>query len=251
MKALILAAGYATRLYPLTKNLPKQLLQVGEKKMVEHIIHKIEEVEDIDEIIIVTNNKYHPQFLEWEKEFYSEKPITLINNGTNTNEERLGAVGDMHFAVNKQDIDDDLLIVGGDNLFEFSLMSIMNMFREKEAPVVAARDLGDPSRLAKKFGTIEIDDDMKIVGFEEKPEKPKSALASTCIYLYTKEDIIELEKLIGEGKKPDNTGDFLRHILDKRHVYCYSFSEKWFDIGSPEELKEVNRIYGGDDGPSA
>ncbi len=244
MKALILAAGYATRLYPLTENMPKQLLQVGEKKMVEHIIHKIEEVEEIDEIIIITNNKYNSLFVEWKKGFNSNKPITLINNGTDTNETRLGAVGDMHYAIKNKNIDDDILIVGGDNLFEFSLLSIMNMFREKKAPVVAARDLGDPAKLAKKFGTLEIDDNMKIIGFEEKPEAPKSALASTCIYLYTKEDIRELEKLIGEGKIPDNTGDFLRIILDKRQVYCYSFSETWYDIGSHEELKEVNELYG-------
>jgi len=251
MKALILAAGYATRLYPLTKNLPKQLLDVGEKKMVEHIIHKIEEVDEINEIIIITNNKYHGQFVEWKKNHECDKPITLINNNTNSNEERLGAVGDMHFAIKDQNIDDDILIVGGDNLFEFSLLSIMNMFREKKAPVVAARDLGDPNKLAKKFGTIEIDDNMKIIGFEEKPEAPRSALASTCIYLYTKEDIRELENLITKGETPDNTGDFLRHVINKRHVYCYSFSERWFDIGSPEELKEVHELYGGNNGPSA
>ncbi len=246
MKALILAAGYATRLYPLTIDRPKQLLQVGEKKMIEHIIHNINEVDEIDGIIIITNNKYYSKFIEWEKDFDSDKPITLINNGTNTNEERLGAVGDMHFAIKKQNIDDDILIIGGDNLFEFSLLSIMNMFREKKAPVVAARDLGNPNKLTKKFGTIEIDDNMKIIGFEEKPEAPKSALASTCIYLYTKDEIRELEALVSGGNIPDNPGDFLRYILNKKHVYCYSFSETWYDIGSHEELKEVHELYGGD-----
>jgi len=245
MKALILAAGYATRLYPLTENMPKSLLNVGEKKMVEHIIHKIEEVEEIDEIVIISNNKYYQQFVDWKKDYKCDKPIVLINNNTNTNEERLGAVGDMHFAVKQANIDDDLLVVGGDNLFEFSLLSIMNLFRDKKAPVVAARDLGDPAKLAKKFGTIEIDDNMKIIGFEEKPETPKSALASTCIYLYTREDIMELEHMIQAGNIPDNPGDFLNHILGKKHVFCYTFSEKWFDIGSHEQLKEVNELFGG------
>jgi glucose-1-phosphate thymidylyltransferase len=245
MKAIILAAGYATRLYPLTIDTPKPLLEVGRKKMVEHIIHKLEEIEKLEEIHVVTNDKFYPHFLEWRKEFPSTVNIHIHNDGTKTNEDRLGAVGDIHFVVKNSKIDDDVVIVGGDNLFDFSLMGMYSLFNSKKGPVVAARDLGDPAMLAKKFGTIEMDKHNKMIGFEEKPEKPKSSLAATCVYMYTKEDIKELERHIKkEGKLPDNTGDFVKHLMTVKDVYAYPFEEHWYDIGSHEQLAEAREIFG-------
>ncbi|MBT4541190.1 nucleotidyltransferase family protein [Candidatus Woesearchaeota archaeon] len=248
MKCLILAAGYSTRLYPLTENTAKQFLKIGNKYMVEHILDSIKHIEDIDEVIIISNNKFYKDFENWLENFKVSnnrfnKPIKLINNGTNSNEERLGAVGDMHFAISSQNIDEEVLIIGGDNLFETDLKNMIEIFKKNQAPVVAARDLGDPNKLANKFGTIEVDENNKIIDFEEKPAQPKSSLAATCIYLYTKEDIEELEKCIKENKKPDNTGDFLNHLVNKKTVYCYHFNEPWYDIGSHEELKEVQEKY--------
>lgn len=243
MKTIILAAGYSTRLYPLTLNTPKQLLKIGNKLMIEHILDKLRHINDIDEIIIVSNNKYYIQFLEWKKKFKFNKHLKIINDGSNCNEERLGAVGDMHFAISSEKINDDVLIIGGDNLFETDLRNMIKLFKSTKSPVVAARDLGNPAKLSKKFGVIVIDKNSKIIDFEEKPEHPKSSLASTCIYLYTKEDITEFEKCIKQNKKPDNTGDFLKYMLSKKDVYCYKFNEMWYDIGSHEELKEVNEIY--------
>lgn len=243
MKAIILAAGYATRLYPLTLNTPKPLIEVGKKKMVEHIIHKLEEMEALDEIHIVTNDKFYTNFVEWRKTFPSTVNIFVHNDGTKTNDDRLGAIGDVHFVVENAKIDDDVVIIGGDNLFDFSLMGMYSLFNSKKGPVVAARDLGDPAKLAKKFGTMEIDSSNKVMSFEEKPEKPKSSLAATCVYMYTKEDVQELENHIKNVGMPDNTGDFVKHLMTVKDVFAYPFEEHWYDIGSHEQLEEARQIF--------
>ncbi|MBN1544978.1 nucleotidyltransferase family protein [Candidatus Woesearchaeota archaeon] len=243
MKAIILAAGYATRLYPLTLDTPKPLLEVGKKRMVEHIIHKLEELDAVDEIHIVTNDKFCPHFVEWRRTFPSITNIFIHNDLTKTNEDRLGAIGDVHFVIEKAKIDDDVVIVGGDNLFDFSLLGMYSLFRSKKGPVNAARDLGDPAKLARKFGTVQIDLNNRIISFEEKPEKPKSSLASTCVYMYTKKDIEELESHIKKVGMPDNTGDFVKHLMTVRDVFAYPFEEHWYDIGSHEQLEEARQIF--------
>ncbi|MBU2561816.1 MAG: nucleotidyltransferase family protein [Nanoarchaeota archaeon] len=243
MKAIILAAGYATRLYPLTLDTPKPLLEVGKKRMVEHIMHKIEELDAVDEIHIVTNDKFYRNFVEWRNGFPSTKNIMIHNDRTKTNEDRLGAIGDVHFVLQNAKIDDDVVIVGGDNLFDFSLLGMYSLFNAKKGPVVAARDLGDPAKLAKKFGTIEMDSTNKIISFEEKPERPRSSLAATCVYMYTKKDIEELENHIKKVGMPDNTGDFVKHLMTVRDVFAYDFEEHWYDIGSHEQLEEARQIF--------
>ena len=244
MKAIIIAAGYSTRLYPLTIDMPKQLLQVGPKLMVEHIIDKINQVKEIDEIIIVVNDKFYSKFLEWKNGYKgTAKKIILINDGTRSNEERLGAIGDLHLAIVQGNIHDGVLIIGGDNLFDFDLNDLLSLHKEKGHPVIAARDLGDPAKLAKKFGTIEMNDENIITGFEEKPEKPKTSLCATLIYYLTKEDVQELEDLIAKKSKLDNTGEFIKHLSKKKPVACFTFQGMWYDIGSHEELKEVNELY--------
>lgn len=244
MKALILAAGYGTRLYPLTLNHPKPLLKVGSKLMIEHIVDKINEIKGIDEIFVITNDKFYKNFNDWSIKFTgTDKKITILNDRTQSNEDRLGAVGDIYFAIKEKKIDDSFLVIGGDNLFEFSLKSLVSFSKEKNASIIAVRDLQEKQKLAKKFGVVEVDENDKIVSFEEKPENPKSTLASTCCYLFTRQDIHEFEKCIEEHKKPDNTGDFIKYLAEKKPVYAFTFTEKWFDIGSHEQLKEVNEIF--------
>lgn len=242
MKAIVLAAGYATRLYPLTLNKPKPLLKVAGKPLLEHILFRIEEVDNVDEIFIVTNDKFYPYFLRWLKSYKSNKKIKIINDGTKTNEERLGAVGDIHFVVADQKIDDDILVIGGDNLFEFSLDHLNSFFKEKKKSVVALYDVKD-KELAKKYGVVELDETSKIIGFEEKPNKPKSTLASTACYIFSKSDLEELEKCILNGKKPDNLGDFIKFLSKRKHFYGFVFSERWFDIGSKEQLNKADKEF--------
>lgn len=239
MKAVILCAGYATRLYPLTLNKPKPLLEIAEKPMIEHILFKVEKIEDVDEIFVVTNNKFYNNFIEWLKNYNSNKKIRIINDETKSNEERLGAIGDIDFVIEKENISDDLLVIAGDNLFEFDMKKLNKFFKQKKASVVALYDVKD-KELAKKYGIVDINENNKIINFLEKPENPPSTLASTACYIFSNYDIKELKRCIEEGKKPDNLGDFIKHLAEKKDIYGLVFSERWFDIGSFEELKEAD-----------
>ena len=243
MKELILAAGYATRLYPLTLDTPKPLLNIAGKRLIEIIISRIEELEDVDAIYIITNEKFYSKFLEWLKELKCRKNIKIISDGTKSNEDRLGAVGDMYFAIQKEKINEDLLVIAGDNLFEFSLIDMYRFYKNKKSTVVAFHDVKDKNLIANKLGTAHLDETGKILEFQEKPAMPKTSLASTACYLFTKDDLKELERCIEENKKPDNSGDFIRHLSEKKHVYAYVFEEKWFDIGNLDQLKEAEKYW--------
>ncbi|MCK4589120.1 MAG: nucleotidyltransferase family protein [Nanoarchaeota archaeon] len=244
MKAIILAAGYATRLHPLTENQPKPLLTVGEKLIVEHIIDKINQVEEVNEILIVTNNKFTPHFESWLSNYKTQKPIKIINDGTLTNEDRLGAVGDINFVIKKENINDELLIVAGDNLFEFSLKNFVQYYKEKNTPVLAFYNLKEKSKLANKFGVGILDQNQKLVDFEEKPAKPKSTLAATVVYALKKEDVAKISEYIDVSERWDNPGDFMIWLSKQTDVHGFTFTEKWFDIGSFEALEEAYNIYG-------
>ncbi len=245
MKALILAAGYATRLYPLTKDTPKPLLDVSGKPMIARIMEKVEELDEVDGVFVITNSRFFSQFQRWTASYVSPKKITVINDGTTTNENRLGAIGDMHFAVQKHHIDDDLLVIAGDNLFDFSLRDFVAHFKEKKTSTLAVRDLGNPALLAKRFGTVETGKKGRIVGFEEKPEWPKTSLAATAMYIFTKEDVQELKRLCASAKVPDAPGEFIKHLMIRKPVHAFAFTQNWYDIGSLEQLHEARRLFEG------
>jgi len=243
MKAIILAAGYATRLYPLTLTTPKPLLTVGGIPMIEHIINKIEEINEVDHIYIVTNNKFYEHFQDWKENVSSSKSIIIINDNTIANEDRLGAIGDILFTIKKMSLDDDLLVIAGDNLFSFSLLKLLALSHEKNASAITLYDLKDPVKLAGRLGCVAIDDNHKIISFEEKPLQPKSALAATVCYLIRKQELPELEKCMKENQAPDNCGDFIRYLTTKKDVYAYVADGVWFDIGNPQQYKEANALY--------
>lgn len=241
MKAILVCAGYATRLFPLTENYPKHLLVIGTKPIIEHIIEKVEVTGLVKEIIIVTNNKYTPRFLDWRKQYSGSMPIKIINDGTLSSKDALGPIGDIHFALKKAQVNDDVLIVAGDNLFAFDIAEFVK-FKPKYSKV-ALYDLKDPALLSNKFGTVLVDKRNKIVDFEEKPEKPKSSLAATMCYLIKKNDIKKYEDYIQEGNTLMESGSFFTYLITKVPVYGYSFSERWWDIGSFEALEEADRIF--------
>jgi len=245
MKLLILAAGYATRLYPLTLDKPKPLLKIGGKPIVEHILEKAKNIEEINEVFIVTNNKFYKNFLEWQDAFSYHVPVKIINDKTETNESRLGAVGDIDFVIRSDNIDEDLIVIAGDNLFEFNFTNFINFYKEKKSTIVALIDLKEKEKLANTFGTVLLDENKKVINFEEKPKDPKSTLAATACYIFTKEDLTELKKCMDENKKPDNSGDFVNYISQKKDVFGWVFEERWWDIGSKEQLEEVRHKYGG------
>jgi glucose-1-phosphate thymidylyltransferase len=241
MDAIVLAAGFATRLYPLTENLPKPLLNVGGKPLIEHIIKKLEEIKSVNKIYIVTNDKFEQHFKKWLGNFDAEKPIEIISDGTKSNEDRLGALGDIHFAINAKNINDELMVVAGDNLFELSLGNVANFFRKRKSNVIVFHDVKD-FELAKQYGIVEVKDNI-VVNFEEKPTSPKSTLASTGIYFFTKKTIPLIKKYIAQGSNPDKTGSFIEWLHKRDIVYAYVTDKKWYDIGSIEQLEKANKYY--------
>jgi len=179
MKAIILAGGYAKRLWPLTKNKPKQLLSVGGMPMIEYIMEKLETQKEIDKIIISTNEKFEDNFEQWLSEYKSVKDISLVIEPTLLEENKLGSVGALGYLIRKKNIDEELMIIGGDNLFEFDLRDLINYYREKEGNVVALYDLKSIQK-ARSYGVAKVDEEMRIIDFVEKPENPPSTLVSTA-----------------------------------------------------------------------
>jgi glucose-1-phosphate thymidylyltransferase len=243
IKALVLCAGYATRLYPLTLNQPKPLLEIAGKPMINYIIEKLELVEEINEIFIVTNNKFFNHFNEWNQTHNFKKQITIINDKTLSNEDRKGAIGDIHFVIKQQNIQEDLIVIGGDNLFEYDLREVVEFFKKKRATVTSLYDVKTIER-AKLYGVVELDEKDKILDLVEKPEMPKSTLISTCVYIYPKKTLKRFDQYIEEGHPPDKTGSFLEWLHKIEPVYGYKFKGEWFDIGSRLELDMVKDFFG-------
>ena len=241
MHAIILAAGYATRLHPLTKDKPKPLLDVAGKPIIEHIMEKLGQIGDLDKIFIVTNDRFEKHFSEWLKDFDAKKPVEIINDRTSSNDDRLGALGDIHFAVTNKEIDDDIIAIAGDNLFELSLTDVYNFFKKRKSNVIVLHDVKD-LELAKHYGIVEVSDEL-VVNFEEKPISPKSTLASTGIYMFPKKTIELIKKYIAQGNNPDKTGNFIEWLHKREKVYSYITDKKWYDIGNLEQLEKANKHY--------
>ncbi|MBI1936233.1 nucleotidyltransferase family protein [Candidatus Woesearchaeota archaeon] len=244
MEAVILAAGYATRLYPLTENTPKPLLNIGDKPIIQHIIKNLEGIKGLNKVYVVTNDKFENHFNQWLKSFDARIPIEIISDGTASNDDRLGALGDIHYTINKQRIDDDILVVAGDNLFEMSLEDAHNYFKKKKSSVVVLYDVGDLT-LARQYGIVEVGANNLVVNFEEKPNSPKSTLASTGIYIFPRKTIELIRKYIAQGNNPDKTGSFIEWLHKRENVHSYITDKEWYDIGSIEQLTKADKYYRG------
>ncbi len=242
MKCILLCAGYATRLFPLTENFPKALLEVGKRPLLDYILDEVNTIEEVDSIYLVTNNKYAGHFQNWADSKNNIKPITVINDGTLTNDDRLGAIGDIQFTIEKANINDDLLIIAGDNLFTFKLQDFVNKFKEKSAPCICVREEQDIN-LLKRVGVCEIDSDSKIFGFEEKPAEPKSKFAAYAEYLYPASVIPMFKEYLNEGFSNDAPGNFVNYVYKKTPTYAYTFTGECYDVGTHDALAQVNEIY--------
>lgn len=242
MKILILAAGYGTRLYPLITDTPKPLLAVGDKPLVNHLIDKVRAVDGVEEVIVVTNNKFCGHFERWAEENKSfPAPIRIVNDGTTAPEDRLGSVGDIHFAIKTCPIQDDLLILGGDNLFDFSIEECLS-FASKKRPAVTIGlyDIRD-TKAARSFGVVQTAVDGRVVSFEEKPQQPRSSLIAMCLYYMPKESLSFLEEYVRESQKVDKAGDYIHWLVERKTVYGFKFEGRWYDIGSIESYHEAQK----------
>lgn len=241
MRAIILAAGYATRLYPLTLNRPKPLLLINKKTILERILDKIRKIKEIEKIYIVTNNKFYKHFSKWLKNYPQNENIFIFNDGTTEDGNKLGAVGDINFAIENAGINEDVLITGGDNLFEFDLVEIYKNFK-KNGNTVALKDLCSLN-LVSKYSTIELDRCNKIINFIEKPKEPKSTLIATCIYLYKKETLKLIKEYLAGKKNPDAPGYFVQWLHKRTPVHGFVEEGAWFDIGDINSYKEADKLY--------
>ncbi|MBF0522622.1 MAG: nucleotidyltransferase family protein [Candidatus Omnitrophica bacterium] len=241
MKALILAAGYGTRLYPLVQDTPKAFLEVKGRTLIGHIVDKIKGVEGLEEILVVTNNKFYSDFKNWAQ--HQPFNIRVINDGTDTPEQRLGSIGDIHFALTQYAFSDDLLVVGSDNLFNFNLGDFFKFAKQKShSATIGLYDIGDISQ-AHKFGVVSVDKDKKITLFEEKPEKPQSTLIAMCFYYFPRETVDLTFQYVKEVEKADRAGDYIKWIAERHSVYGFTFSGKWYDIGSIESYKDAQENF--------
>jgi glucose-1-phosphate thymidylyltransferase len=232
---MILAAGYATRLAPLTDSIAKQLLPVGGRPMLDWVCDKVEEVSD--DIHLVTNSRFADDFRRWAS---GRKGVTVHDDGTISNDDRLGAIGDIAFVLERTGLEDDLLVIAGDNLFEFGLQGLTEFWELKGvASAVAVYDCRD-IELATHYGIVELDEDERLVGFEEKPSEPVSTLVATATYLYHREHLPLVERYLAEGNAPDQPGRLVAWLFRLEPVYGYTFEGEWYDIGSPEQLLEAD-----------
>lgn len=245
MKVIILAAGYATRLYPLTLTQPKPLLPVAGKPMVEYVLDNLAPISDIDRVYVVTNAKFADHFQKWSDNYRATKSkmnFTIVNDGSTDDSNKLGAIGDINYVITKEKVDDDIIIVAGDNLFSDKLGDFGKFIREKNAPVLAVYDVGNLEEI-KKYNSISIDAQGKITFFEEKPKEPKSTLTGIALYYYPRSTIAMIKQYIAEGNNPDQPGRFVQWLYTRTPVYTWRVPGLWYDIGSKETLEEANKIF--------
>jgi glucose-1-phosphate thymidylyltransferase len=240
MKCIILAAGYGTRLYPLTKTIAKPLIPINGVPILSTIVEKVNQLDDIDSIYVVTNNKFYADIVNWSTHVVSRIPLTVLNDGTMSNTDRLGAIGDIHFVVKDRTITDDLLVIGGDNLFEDDLTDFLQFFK-RNGSTILVNDVGS-KELAKLYGIVTVNAEHQIIRFVEKPEEPESTLASTLIYALKKEHLPLLQEVI-DRHSADRAGDFIQYLSENEQVFALPLQGRWFDIGSFEQLKEAERLF--------
>jgi glucose-1-phosphate thymidylyltransferase len=240
MRAVILAAGYATRLRPLTDSVPKQLLPVGGRPMLDRILDRVRELDEVDGVHLVTNSRFAPDFREWA----GPRDVSVHDDGTTSNEDRLGAVGDLGLVIEEAGLDgEEVLVLAGDNLFDFSLVDYAAWWRAKPgvASAVALYDVGD-LELATHYGIADTDADDRVVHFVEKPSDPPSTLAATLVYLLPAEHVRLVGSFLEAGHPADNAGSFLGWLAAREPVYGYRFAGRWYDIGNHDQLLEADNL---------
>ena len=243
MKTLILAAGYGTRLYPITQHTPKALININGKFLLDFIMEKIEyaqkRVSAMGETIIISNDRFYNHFLSWKRK--GKRKITIINDGSRSPDDRLGAVGDIEYAL-KNYTSDDWLVIGSDNFFDWQLLDFINFAVDKKPhPCIGVYALDD-MRLAKHFGVITMDTACRIIDCIEKPQQPTTNKIAVCIYFFPQQSLKFINRYSQEGYSRDTTGKYIEWLAQHIPVYGYLFKGNWVDVGHKESLKAVEKL---------
>ena len=244
MKCIVLAAGYATRLYPLTENFPKPLLKVGDRTILDWLVDDISQSGAVDGFAVVSNHRFSGHFGEWVSEHRQSDLITVVDDGTESNETRLGAVCDIKFAIDSLGLDDDMLVIAGDNVLDFSLVSFVEYAKQKKASCIMRYYETDAGRL-RKCGVVEIDAEDRVLGMEEKPENPRSNWCCPPFYYYTRDDARMVGKGIEQGCGTDAPGSYIAWLSTHVPVYAMEMPGKRYDIGNLESYRRVCEEYKG------
>ena len=245
MKNIVIAAGYATRLYPLTENFPKPLLKIGERSILDRILDDVDGIEEIDEHIIVTNHKFAEIFNNWvseRKQKPGTKPIRIIDDGTTDNENRLGAVKDLLLAIDEFDINDDIMVLAADNVLDFSFQGFVNFFKQKNTSVIMCHHEPELYKL-QRTGVIAVDEDMKVLEMQEKPEHPVSNWAVPPFYIYKKNDLPLIRDCLNHGCGFDAPGNLAHYLVNATTIHAWIMPGSRYDIGSLDSYKEAQILF--------
>ncbi len=236
MKAVVLAGGYATRMWPITKHRPKMFLPIGDATVIDRIFAELEADDRIDEVFVSTNERFAAEFEAHLEDGEFEKP-TLSVEETSEEDDKFGVVGALAQLIERENVDDDLLVVAGDNLMSFDLSEFVDDFFEREAPTLAAYDVGSREK-AKSYGLVDLEGD-RVVDFQEKPDDPKSTLVSIACYAFPRESVSLFDTYLEGDNNPDEPGWFVQWLQDREPTYAYTFEGAWFDIGTPESYLDA------------
>lgn len=242
MKVIILVAGYATRLYPLTLNKPKALLPINEKPIIDYIVDEINTLKDADKIYVVSNHKFADDFYNWAENKDNPIEIKVLDDGTTNEENRKGAIGDIYYAIEKEKIDDDLMVIAGDNFFTYKLAEYYDFFKSINKDCICVKKFED-MEMIKQLGVALLDENNKVLDLEEKPEKPKSNMAVFATYIYLKETIPLFKKYLEDGNKPDAPGYFTSWLYKIKDLYAYKMNGDCFDIGTPKAYEDIQKMF--------
>jgi glucose-1-phosphate thymidylyltransferase len=244
MIALVLAAGYATRLYPLTLNKPKSLLAIGNQTILDYMIDELEQLNEISQIYIVSNDKFYQDFLDWADSRTTNTRLHIINDGTTTVENKLGAVGDIHYVIEKEQIQEDLMVLAGDNIFTFDLRDYIHFFYKEYRDSILVQPL-DRLEDLQRVGVVELDIEQRVLSFEEKPVHPRTNMGVFAIYIYRKDTLPLFHQYLSEGHNPDAPSYFPEWLHSRKEIRAYEANGDSYDIGTHEAYQEVQEIFEG------
>lgn len=247
MKAIILAAGYATRLYPLTKDQPKALLPIAGKPMIEYLLDEIVTIPVIDAIYVISNHRFYDHFLAWEQKAGSKYPIPLkiLDDGTMSDEDKLGALGDFAYVLEQEGLDDDILLAASDNFFTFPLIDFYADYQRHGKDLLLATPIEDRQKLSA-LGVAVLDENNRVVQMIEKSPNPPSNIGIYAVYIYRRDTLPLLREYLAEGNPPDAPGHFPSWLSQRRDIRAYAFDGECIDIGTPENYADVNARFSAD-----